>query len=962
MSGTSGTSGGMSSGTLPDSIFTWVFEAFSGDQWGGWLVEDSQTYAVGSILATAHGTYRIVAEEERGTDLAGAGLNEGAIAVAWYRDAATAAFLVTRNGAGSAVGSNGLGSEIDAAWSGTDWVEFGRGGAAQVDGAGLPDSLFTWIFTAASGDLVYGTLLADSDGYAVGDTLRTAHGVYRILTETVQSGSSAATGLVHVTRYHDAQSRRDLTLESGGTQPAGTAGLGSELDRAWDGVAWRPVGQGGAWQADSTVSLYSFTFHATSGDHYVGRLVDAGVAYAAGDTIAGTAGHYRIDSETQLTSAQPWALGSLWIDLYYDAGSGLTVLPHQTHVAARPNVNLGLGNEVDKVWDGDNFDQIGRGGALQADVEQFSLFRFTFQANSGDRYTGWYFTRATLYDVGDTIAGAQGHYRIDEEIRYGFAEVVPDGSVRLDTYYDAVSALTGYSYNTHVLGRNNANLGLGNEVDQVWDGRRYEQYGRGGTLQADVEGYAIFVFTFHATSGDRYTGWLYEDLARYSAGDTIAGAQGYYRIDEERFHGVDLAAPLGSMWLLDYYDADSNLTGRSHTTYVVGGANSGRGLGNEIDQVWDGDRLDQYGRGGTLQANVEGYAIFVFTFHANSGDRYTGWLYEDLARYSAGDTIAGAQGYYRIDEERFHGVDLAAPRGSMWLLDYYDADSNLTGRSHTTYVVGGANSGRGLGNEIDQVWDGDRFDQYGRGGALQATVEGYTIFVFTFHADSGDRYTGWLYENLTLYSAGDTIAGARGYYEIDEERFHGVEQVAPLGSMWLLEYYDSVSGLTGRSHTTYTLGQVNPGRGLGNEIDQVWDGDNFDLYGRGGLVEANVEGYAIFVFTFLATSGDRYTGWVYENVATYAVGDTITGAQGRYHIDEERFHGVQLAAPLGSIWLMDYVDGQSSLTGRSYTTFTLGQVNPGRGLGNEIDQLWDGDGYDQYGRGGTLQVDVEPFL
>lgn len=213
MSGTLPTS----SDNLPDSIYTWVFEAFSGDQWGGWLVDDSQTYVVGSTLSTPNGIYRIVAEEERGVDLAGAGLQEGAVAVAWYRDASTATFLVTQHGAGSPVGSAGLGSESDAAWNGQDWTEFGRGGSAQVDGLGLPDSLFTWVFTATSGDLILGTLLADSDLYAQGDVQSTAHGFYRITGEAAQVGSTAATGLVHVTRYYDAHLRRDLALEGGGT-------------------------------------------------------------------------------------------------------------------------------------------------------------------------------------------------------------------------------------------------------------------------------------------------------------------------------------------------------------------------------------------------------------------------------------------------------------------------------------------------------------------------------------------------------------------------------------------------------------------------------------------------------------------------------------------------------------------------------------------------------------------------
>lgn len=62
MSGFLGPSGSGSVAVLPDSIYTWVFEAFSGDQWGGWLVDDSQTYVVSSLLATTNGIYRIMAD------------------------------------------------------------------------------------------------------------------------------------------------------------------------------------------------------------------------------------------------------------------------------------------------------------------------------------------------------------------------------------------------------------------------------------------------------------------------------------------------------------------------------------------------------------------------------------------------------------------------------------------------------------------------------------------------------------------------------------------------------------------------------------------------------------------------------------------------------------------------------------------------------------------------------------
>ena len=481
----SGTSGPLSD-SLPDSIFTWVFEAYSGDSWGGWLVEDSQTYVVGATLTTPNGVYRILAEEERGIDLAGAGLQEGAVGVAWYRDALSASFLVTRNGAGSPVGILGLGSESDAAWNGTEWAEFGRGGSAQVDGEALPDSLFTWVFTANSGDILQGTLLADSEAYAPGDEVRTAHGAYRITGETAQPGSTAATGLVHVTRYYDANLRRDLTLESGGTSPVGTTGLGSELDRVWDGQIWRPAGQGGAWQADGLYAIYNFTFTANSGDRYSGVLFDAATLFNAGDTIAGSAGRYRIDSETAQGAREVLPAGSIWLGNYFDAATGRTLTTYHTQTLGEANPNRGLGNEIDFAFDGDGWDRFGQGGAFQADVEFYSLYGFTFTATSGDRYSGVLFDNANLFNAGDTIAGSAGRYRIDSETAQGEREVLPAGSLWLGNYFDAGTGRTLTTYHTQTLGEANPNRGLGNEIDFAFDGIEWDRFGQGGAFQADV--------------------------------------------------------------------------------------------------------------------------------------------------------------------------------------------------------------------------------------------------------------------------------------------------------------------------------------------------------------------------------------------------------------------------------------------------------------------------------------------
>ncbi|WP_372616785.1 FG-GAP repeat domain-containing protein [Falsiroseomonas sp.] len=244
------TTGATSADQLPDSIFTWVFQASTGDSWGGWLVEDSARYVAGDTIFTAHGHYLITTEEERGTDLSPLGLAEGQVRVEWYRDS-TGPFLATRAGPGVPVGLAGLGSELDAAWDGAAWVNFGRGGADQVGSPAL--ALFTWVFEANSGDRLHGTLVAEALSYGTGDTFATPFGSYQITAKAAlpaEANPGAAAGEIRTTRYFDATVGRDLPVESGGIGVTGTAGLGSEIDRVWNDTAWAPVGQGGGLQAD----------------------------------------------------------------------------------------------------------------------------------------------------------------------------------------------------------------------------------------------------------------------------------------------------------------------------------------------------------------------------------------------------------------------------------------------------------------------------------------------------------------------------------------------------------------------------------------------------------------------------------------------------------------------------------------------------------------------------------------
>jgi hypothetical protein len=133
------TSFASSSVDLPDSIFHWIFEAASGNSWGGWLVLDSEAAAAGDTVQGANGHYTLLSETEYGVDLSSAGLEDSEVHVEWYRVGSSGTFLATRNGPDAISGTAGLGSELDAAWTGTDWTQFGLGGLYQAYVSGAPD-------------------------------------------------------------------------------------------------------------------------------------------------------------------------------------------------------------------------------------------------------------------------------------------------------------------------------------------------------------------------------------------------------------------------------------------------------------------------------------------------------------------------------------------------------------------------------------------------------------------------------------------------------------------------------------------------------------------------------------------------------------------------------------------------------------------------------------------------------
>jgi hypothetical protein len=353
-----------------DSIYTFTFRATSGDAWSGTLVQDTGVTFVGAVTVTPFGRYTIQAEQVFAADLSPFGLDEGMVFIDWYHDAGSGQFLLTRNGPDMPSGRAGLGSEIDAAWTGRAWMNFGQGGLLQADAVTGPDSRYEFMLLTSGGDTIWGTLYDDSVAYQPGDTIRGAAGTYRILSEFEYGGSSGVPdGTVYTWRYQDAASGQNLPLQSAGAVPTGTAGLGSEFDRAFDGAAWAPVGQGGAAQANRLPDArFTYAFEGANGtDRWSGWLVDHAPALQPGQQVQTAAGTYRILARDPWTGPATLA-GTVWVTGYQDA-AGRPLAPRAWSQLGEPAGFAGLGSERDAVWTGAAWTAIGGGGLASAQTE-----------------------------------------------------------------------------------------------------------------------------------------------------------------------------------------------------------------------------------------------------------------------------------------------------------------------------------------------------------------------------------------------------------------------------------------------------------------------------------------------------------------------------------------------------------------------------------------------------------------
>ncbi len=523
-------------------------------------------------------------------------------------------------------------------------------------------------------------------------------------------------------RYTDFYAQTEFALETGARGLAGTAGLGSEWDRAWNGAAWVPVGQGGALQADrqpDRVFLYRFTMDGT-GDQWVGSSISHSTAFAVGDTLAGAEGHYTILREVPFDGPAELQ-GMTWVFGYYDGSADTWLASYKLNNEGGPSGLRGIGSEYDYAWNGSDWDDFGLGGQVRASMPRDSLYAWMLTADNGDRYGGWLVDDEEAFRIGDTLRGRAGTYRIDYETTWGGAG--DRGKVWTTYYWDQPTGRSLETYLWGTLGGVPAGQGgLGSEYDYAWDGDEWDDFGVGGIHTAGVIDNALFQWTFTARGGDRWTGWMIADATQYAVGDTVAGAQGTYRIVYETQGGP--AEPRGTVWTTDYFDTATGATFGTYLWAFAGGQPSGRGgLGSEYDYVWDGDEWDDFGSGGNHQVRVERDMLYSFVFRATGGDIWGGLLLDDFETYAVGDVIARAQGSYTINS-KVASTWAGVAQGAVFVTSYYDAGSTTWLTPYYWNYVPGVPGGRaGLGSEYDWAWDGDEWDDFGQAGLYQADVE-----------------------------------------------------------------------------------------------------------------------------------------------------------------------------------------------------------------------------------------------
>lgn len=327
---------------------------------------------------------------------------------------------------------------------------------------GGPNAIYGFVFSADSGDSWGGLFVAATGAFTAGARLRGPAGTYTVLGPTTDGLDLGTVGLVEgqvvIEWYRDGQSDVFLPTRLGPSVAAGSAGLGSELDAAWDGAAWDHFGLGGQLQANSGrasgTRRVEWVFEAFSGDSWHGILFAEPLQFAPGDTLQVALGRYRITGETPVEPGL--AAGTVRLSGSFFDASSAGFLPIDTSSGATDAGTAGLGSEMGIAIVPGGTAPFGLGGQMRAARPTDDLH---LMPSSGSQGSG----PLALRDANggrDTVAVTSGAWaRIDLTPGASSVTSVLSFSITADSVVE------------NAVGTHGADTLIGNAADNLFFGR-----------------------------------------------------------------------------------------------------------------------------------------------------------------------------------------------------------------------------------------------------------------------------------------------------------------------------------------------------------------------------------------------------------------------------------------------------------------------------------------------------------
>ena len=593
--------------------FTYTYSDGSGDSYTGTVYGKPENAPAGAGYTVAPGS--------RAAEGLAAEALWGRVDVASYHDGESSKDFTPVSA--NPLGRGGLGSEAGyIISSGISDYYFGGAGHHEADEVAYAYA-FTYTYSDGSGDYYTGTVYGQPEnapagaGYTVAPGSRAAEGL----------AAEALWGRVDVASYHDGESSKDFTPVS--ANPLGRGGLGSEAGYIIaSGISDYYFGGAGHHEADLVSYAYTFKFTYGDGDYYTGTVYAApeyGYSSSYTKTTTDEKGHTDTYTITQVSTGYDVSqAGQVYVDSYYDAGSGQTYSPVSQGAAVGTSY---LGSEHDYIIQAGVPAYYFGDGYYEADI--YSLYDFTYYYGdgSGDLYTGYVYAPAGLLTTGQYLynqpqsMGGQslgGYYYITGAT----SGVDPsyDAQEYITSYYDGDTGKTSYTlYSSTGQKTTNHSLYVADRRYTVESGYVYDPSVPSNDAyfgNTDV----CYYFSTGSSQGSNFLAvyiadlpyWQRPDIYPYS-GSELAGAVVLSYWDK---HGYDNL--ITTDWQSSWPDNSQN-SPASYVSFIstIGSYMNWQDTGTSVDDIGSG--LQNYA--------ASWWYTFTYNYYDVTQDRSTTWSY-----------------------------------------------------------------------------------------------------------------------------------------------------------------------------------------------------------------------------------------------------------------------------------------------------------------------------------------------